>query len=177
MKKNSYLVHFISEFKSSSKNVIIFNHEPTLGQVRSHKNFGHQYMSQQVKYDEDKEIMYVKERKGKQEAKKVLDELKSNYENLLQKFAAAENALDVVRFGGQPPPVDESREQTFRLADDFADRIGQFKVDESDLSLIESRNMKIRTTTPQSGQNKTKMYNNFFLSIFHELRDNCQNFK
>ena len=108
-------------------------------------------------------MMYVKERKGKQEAKKVLDELKSNYENLLQKFAAAENALDVVRFGGQPPPVDDSREQTFRLADDFAERIGQFKVEESDLSLIESRNMKIRTSTSQSGQKNVQQ---FFLFLF-----------
>lgn len=111
-------------------------------------------------------MMYVKERKGKQEAKKVLDELKSNYENLLQKFAAAENALDVVRFGGQPPPVDESREQTFRLADDFAERIGQFKVEESDLSLIESRNMKIRTSTSQSGQNNQKNVQQFFYFYF-----------
>ena len=35
----------------------------------------------------------VEERRGKQEAKKVLKELQTNYDTLLQKFAAAENAL------------------------------------------------------------------------------------
>ncbi len=38
-------------------------------------------------------VTVVEERRGKQEAKKVLKELQNNYDTLLHKFAAAENAL------------------------------------------------------------------------------------
>jgi|688.fasta_scaffold2304154_1 hypothetical protein len=37
---------------------------------------------------------------------------------------------DLVRFGGAPP-TDGSREETFRLAESFAERLGRYKMEES----------------------------------------------
>jgi hypothetical protein len=37
--------------------------------------------------------------------------------------------LDLVRFGGAPP-TDGSREETFRLAESFAERLGRYKMEE-----------------------------------------------
>ena len=73
------------------------------------------------------ELVY-KERHGKQEAKKVLTELQTNYDNLLQKFAASENALDKVRFGAKPPPDDGSRQEAFKLAEKVAEKIASYEV-------------------------------------------------
>ena len=72
--------------------------------------------------------LVYKERQVKQEAKKVLNELQTNYDSLLQKFAAAENALDKVRFGAKPPADDGSRQEVFKLAEKVAEKIAIFEV-------------------------------------------------
>ena len=54
-------------------------------------------------FPEDLLELVLQERHGKQETKKVLTELQTSYDSLLHKYAAAENALDKVRFGGKPP--------------------------------------------------------------------------
>ena len=64
---------------------------------------------------EDLLSLVYKERHVKQEARKVLNGLQTNYGSLLQKFAAAENALDKVRFGAKPPADGGSRQEVFKL--------------------------------------------------------------
>ena len=71
-----------------------------------------------------------RERKSKQEAKKVINELQTSYDDLLQKYAAAENALDKVRFGIKPSDSG-SRQEAFMIADKVAEKIANFQIGES----------------------------------------------
>jgi hypothetical protein len=48
---------------------------------------------------------------------------------LLFLFTSTPVLLDLVRFGGAPP-TDGSREETFRLAESFAERLGRYKMEE-----------------------------------------------
>ena len=76
--------------------------------------------------------LVAKERKSKQEAKKVITELQTSYDDLLQKYAAAENALDKVRFGIKPSDSG-AREETFAMAEKVAEKIANFKISETQM--------------------------------------------
>ena len=73
--------------------------------------------------------LVAKERNSKQEAKKVINELQTSYDDLLQKYAAAENALDKVRFGIKPS-IDSGREEVFTMADKIAEKIASYEIEE-----------------------------------------------
>ena len=73
--------------------------------------------------------LVAKERKSKQEAKKVITELQTSFDDLLQRYAAAENALDKVRFGIKPSD-DGSRQETFTMAEKVAEKIASFEIKE-----------------------------------------------
>ena len=73
--------------------------------------------------------LVAKERKSKQEAKKVITELQTSFDDLLQRYAAAENALDKVRFGIKPSE-DGSRQETFTMAEKVAEKIASFEIKE-----------------------------------------------
>ena len=74
--------------------------------------------------------LVAKERKSKQEAKKVINELQTSYDDLLQKYAAAENALDKVRFGIKPKE-DGSRHEAFTMAEKIAEKIAHYHLEET----------------------------------------------
>ena len=74
--------------------------------------------------------LVAKERKSKQEAKKVINELQTSYDDLLQKYAAAENALDKVRFGIKPKE-DGSRQEAFTIAEKIAEKIAHYHLEET----------------------------------------------
>lgn len=73
--------------------------------------------------------LVAKERKSKQEAKKVITELQTSFDDLLQRYAAAENALDKVRFGIKPSD-DGSRQEAFTMAEKIAEKIASFEIKE-----------------------------------------------
>ena len=81
----------------------------------------------------------------------MLTELQSNYDKLLHRFAAAENALDKVkavsptppsttsystlalsqvRFGAKPPPGHGEREEVFSMAETVAGKIAAMETEE-----------------------------------------------
>ena len=79
----------------------------------------------------------------------MLTELQSNYDKLLHRFAAAENALDKVeaisstphsstsystlsqvRFGAKPPPGHGEREEVFSMAESVAGKIAAMETEE-----------------------------------------------
>ena len=68
-------------------------------------------------------------RKSKQEAKKVITELQTSFDDLLQRYAAAENALDKVRFGIKPSD-EGSRQEAFTMAEKVAEKIASFEIKE-----------------------------------------------
>ena len=73
--------------------------------------------------------LVAKERKSKQEAKKVITELQTSYDDLLQRYAAAENALDKVRFGIKPSDGG-SMQEAFTVAEKVAEKIASFEIKE-----------------------------------------------
>ena len=73
--------------------------------------------------------LVAKERKSKQEAKKVITELQTSFDDLLQRYAAAENALDKVRFGIKPSD-EGSRQEAFTMAEKVAEKIASFEIKE-----------------------------------------------
>ena len=67
-------------------------------------NMTDEELDDQFESEEDLEVgvedllhLAIEERKGKQEAKKVLMELQANYDELQKKFADAENTIDRLR--------------------------------------------------------------------------------
>jgi len=81
-------------------------------------------------FPEDLLAMVFQERQGKQETKKVLNELQCSYDQLLHKYAAAENALDKVRFGAKPPAEQGDRAEAFNMADKVADKIAAMEAEQ-----------------------------------------------
>ena len=110
---------------------------------------------------EDLLSLVYKERHVKQEAKKVLNELQTNYDILLQKFAAAENALDKVRFGAKPPAEDGSRQEVFKLAEKVAEKIAIFEVERinesSSLLLNKMEDRKVLTNFSKTEEKRLKL--------------------
>ena len=87
--------------------------------------------------------MVAKERKSKQEAKKVINELQTSFDDLLQKYAAAENALDKARFGIKP--LEDGRVETFALAEKVAEKIANFELEEKREELQKLNKLKFKS--------------------------------
>ena len=87
--------------------------------------------------------LVAKERKSKQEAKKVINELQTSFDDLLQKYAAAENALDKARFGIKP--LEDGRVETFALADKVAEKIATFELEEKREEIKKLNKLKSRS--------------------------------
>ena len=59
----------------------------------------------------------------------MITELQTSFDDLLQRYAAAENALDKVRFGIKPSE-DGSRQEAFTMAEKIAEKIASFEIKE-----------------------------------------------
>ena len=90
----------------------------------------------------------------KQEAKKVITELQTSYDDLLQKYAAAENALDKVRFGIKP--VDEGcKQEAFTVAEKVAEKIASYEIQEKMFLDIKNDNRRA-VTSPSNNESRTR---------------------
>ena len=87
--------------------------------------------------------LVAKERKSKQEAKKVISELQTSFDDLLQKYAAAENALDKARFGIKP--LEDGRPDTFALAEKVAEKIASFELEEKREEMKKLNKLKLKS--------------------------------
>ena len=87
--------------------------------------------------------LVAKERKSKQEAKKVITELQTSFDDLLQKYAAAENALDKARFGIKP--LEDGRPDTFALAEKVAEKIACFELEEKREEMKKLDKLKLKS--------------------------------
>ena len=89
--------------------------------------------------------LVARERKSKQEAKKVITELQTSFDDLLQKYAAAENALDKARFGIKP--LEDGRQDTFALAEKVAEKIASFELEEKREEMKKLSKLKLKSKT------------------------------
>ena len=87
--------------------------------------------------------LVARERKSKQEAKKVITELQTSFDDLLQKYAAAENALDKARFGIKP--LEDGRPDTFALAEKVAEKIASFELEEKREEMKKLNKLKLKS--------------------------------
>ena len=87
--------------------------------------------------------LVARERQRKQEAKKVITELQTSFDDLLQKYAAAENALDKARFGIKP--LEDGRVETFALAEKVAEKIASFEMEEKREEILKLKKLKTKS--------------------------------